>query len=194
MVIPSPGVRMPTMRSPGTAPPLGAKRTGMSQSTPRSGSAAPFSPLPGTRNTRLAALARPNQPALARRQRRPGFALLLEIGIDRAHHVGRIEFAAPDADEHVVDRAARQARQRALQLGVGELAPRAREGALDDLAPEAAVLRLGRLAGGAADRGAGPPGHDEAVPGRRRRAAVGAGDQHFVAVAQAARSAARCGR
>ena len=62
------------------------------------------SPLPGTRNTRLAALAKPNQPAFAGRQRRPGFALLLEVGVDRAHHVGRIEFAAPDADEHVVDR------------------------------------------------------------------------------------------
>src|SRR2546427_587361 len=41
MVTPSPGVRMPTMRSPGTAPPLGAKRTGKSVLMPRIGMAAP---------------------------------------------------------------------------------------------------------------------------------------------------------
>ena len=38
--MPSPGVRMPTMRSPGTAPPLGAKRTGRSLLMPRIGIAA----------------------------------------------------------------------------------------------------------------------------------------------------------
>ena len=37
MVIPSPGVMMPTMRSPGTAPPFGAKRTGSSLLMPRIG-------------------------------------------------------------------------------------------------------------------------------------------------------------
>ena len=73
MVMPSPGVRMPTMRSPGTAPPFGAKRTGVSQSTPRSGSGSPFSPLPGTRKTRLAALARPNQPLSPAATAGPGF-------------------------------------------------------------------------------------------------------------------------
>jgi hypothetical protein len=37
MVMPSPGVRMPTMRSPGTAPPFGANRTGRSELMPRIG-------------------------------------------------------------------------------------------------------------------------------------------------------------
>ena len=35
--MPSPGVTMPTMRSPGTAPPFGAKFTGRSELMPRIG-------------------------------------------------------------------------------------------------------------------------------------------------------------
>ena len=70
MVIPSPGVMMPTMRSPGTAPPSGAKRTGNSPFMPRIGIAASsfgsaLLPLkPGMRNFRPAARASPNQPSL----------------------------------------------------------------------------------------------------------------------------------
>src|ERR1700678_3973576 len=110
--------------------------------------------------------------AFVARERRTGFPLLLEIGIDRAHDVGRINLAAADADEDVVDRGARQPRQRALELGVAELAPRPLERAFDDLPPEAAILRLRRFARRAADRGAGAAGHDETVPGGRRRAAL----------------------
>src|SRR5229473_2339622 len=65
MVIPSPGVMMPTMRSPGTAPPLGAKRTGRSVLIPRIGMAEPLSLPPGTLNFIALALARPNQPGSA---------------------------------------------------------------------------------------------------------------------------------
>ena len=62
--------------------------------------------------------------------------------------------------------------------------PGALERALDDLAPEAAELRLRRLARRAADRGARAPGHDDAVPRGGRRAALGARDLHLVAVVQ----------
>src|SRR5438874_846417 len=41
MVMASPGVKMPTMRSPGTAPPSDAKRTGRSLLMPRIGMAPP---------------------------------------------------------------------------------------------------------------------------------------------------------
>ena len=51
---------MPTIRSPGTAPPLGAKRTGKSELMPRMGMAAPASP--GTLALTDFARLRPNQP------------------------------------------------------------------------------------------------------------------------------------
>src|SRR5207302_1492161 len=60
--MPSPGVMMPTMRSPGTAPPFGAKRTGNSPVTPRIG-IAPSASLPsGTLKISDFALRNPNQP------------------------------------------------------------------------------------------------------------------------------------
>src|SRR3990167_8964044 len=71
MVIPSPGFMMPTMRSPGTAPPS-AKRTAISPSSPRIGMAfsafAGRSPegrrdRPGTRNFMPEPRFRPNQPS-----------------------------------------------------------------------------------------------------------------------------------
>ena len=62
MVMPSPAVMMPTMRSPGTAPPLGAKRTGRSLLMPRIGIAAPYSSTAGTLNFKALANFRPNQP------------------------------------------------------------------------------------------------------------------------------------
>ena len=60
MVMPSPGVMMPTMRSPGTAPPSGAKRIGRSPSMPRIGIAGPCAS--GTRNLTEVSRLRPNQP------------------------------------------------------------------------------------------------------------------------------------
>ena len=62
MVIPSPGVRMPTMRSPGTAPPSGAKRTGRSPLMPRIGIAGPAALMPGTLNLTEVSFFKPNQP------------------------------------------------------------------------------------------------------------------------------------
>ena len=59
MVMPSPGVRMPTMRSPGTAPPSGAKRTGRSELMPRIGIAS--SGAPGTLNFTACPVFSPNQ-------------------------------------------------------------------------------------------------------------------------------------
>src|ERR1700729_2139822 len=61
MTMPS-SSRMPTIRSPGTAPPLGANLTGVSRPMPRNGSASPASDARGTRNTRSAAFGKPNQP------------------------------------------------------------------------------------------------------------------------------------
>ena len=168
MTMPS-GARMPTMRSPGTAPPFGAKRTGVSKSMPRSGSASAASDSPGTRNTRSAALGKPNQPLSFMRHGRTRLALLLEVRKHGAHDVGGENLAAADANEDIVDRGARETRQRRLEFRFGEFLARALERALDDLAPEAAELRLRRLARRAADGGAGPARHHDAVPGRRRR-------------------------
>src|SRR6478609_3986521 len=113
MVMPSPGVRMPTMRSPGTAPPLGAKRTGKSELIPRMGMAAPGSP--GTFTLTDLARLRPNQPL-------SGFgccAFLLVVGIHRPHHVGCAQLATTDRRHHLLERGTRQSRQRALELFVG---------------------------------------------------------------------------
>ena len=122
--------------------------------------------------------------AFVARQRRAGLSILLEIGVDRADDVGGIDLAAADADEDVVDRRARQPRQRALEFCVAEFAPGSLERAFDDLPTEAAVLRFRRLARRAANRGAGASRDDETVPGGRRRAALRTHDQHFVAVVQ----------
>ena len=62
MVMPSPGVMMPTIRSPGTAPPFGAKRTGRSELMPRIGIAPSFSWTFGTLNFIALPIFRPNQP------------------------------------------------------------------------------------------------------------------------------------
>ena len=52
-----------------------------------------------------------------------GGALLLVVGIHRARDVGGAHLAAPHGREHLVERRARQPRQRALQLlvGIGDL-------------------------------------------------------------------------
>ena len=60
-MIPSPGVKIPTMRSPGTAPPSGANRTGNSLLIPRMGMAVGWVE-PGTLNLTDVALLSPNQP------------------------------------------------------------------------------------------------------------------------------------
>src|SRR3982074_3371048 len=102
--MPSPGVRIPTMRSPGTAPPLGANRTGKSVLMPRIGIAAPGSPGPFPL-TDLPFLTRTQSPPsfhlkglgflepepaalLLRLLRDRGGPLLLVIGIHGAHDVG----------------------------------------------------------------------------------------------------------
>ena len=102
------------MRSPGTAPPFGAKRTGRSVLMPRIGIDAPSSPPPGSLNfTALAVSGRTSRsPASAPRRD----ALLLVVGIHGARDVGRPHLAAADRGEHVVDRGARQARQRAVSF------------------------------------------------------------------------------
>src|SRR5665647_2578936 len=62
MVVNEPGVRMPTMRSPGTAPPSGAKLTGRSPLMPRIGIAGPTAAMPGTLNFTEVSFFKPNQP------------------------------------------------------------------------------------------------------------------------------------
>src|SRR6202042_1034204 len=153
--------RTPTIRSPGTAPPLGANLTGVSRSMPRSGSAPPASDSPGTRNTRSAAFGNPNQPLSFWGTAGPGLRSSLKFG-----------------------NTARTTRQRALEFCFRELFARALERALDDLAPETPELRLRRLARRPANGGAGAPRHHHAVPRRRRSAALGARNQHLVAVVQ----------
>ena len=104
--------------------------------------------------------------------------------MDGAHDVGRVDLAASDANEDVVDRCSGEARQRCLEPRFGEFLAGALEGALDDLSPEAAELRFRRLARGAADCRARPARHDDAVPGGERRAPLEAGDLHLVAIVQ----------
>src|SRR3984957_12250373 len=100
--MPSPGVMMPIIRSPGTAPPLGAKRTGRSPRAPRIGIEPSASPCPGTFELQVPHFVKPNPAALALGRRRAGGALLLEVGMNGAHHIAREHFAAPDRDEPIV--------------------------------------------------------------------------------------------
>jgi hypothetical protein len=78
--------------------------------------------------------------------------LFLVVGIHRARDVGGLHLAAPDRRHHVLDRGARQPRQRALQLVVGIFDLGAGKQALDDAAAEAGILIAHGGAGGAADR------------------------------------------
>ncbi len=184
MVIPSPGVMMPTMRSPGTAPPFGAKRTGRSVLMPRIGIAAPFSPSAGTLNfTALAEFQA--EPAALRLRRNRRDALVLVVGIHGARDVGGLHLAAADRRHHVVDRGARQPRQRALQLLVGIFDLGALAQPLDDAPAEPGILVAHRVARGAADGVARLAGDDDRFPGRRRRGLRLRGqDLHLVAVLQ----------
>ena len=159
------------MRSPGTAPPSGAKRTGRSPLMPRIGIDGPFAALtPGTLNLTEVSLRKDHQLASDLRLRRHGRgALLLVVGIHGAGDVGGLHFAAADRRHHVFDRGARQPRQRAgeLLVGIGDLG--ALEQPLDDAPAEAGILRAHRGARGAADRGARLAGDHDRLPGRRRR-------------------------
>ena len=161
--MPSPGVTMPTMRSPGTAPPFGAnlhRQVGIDAAdrnrrrgcAPDAGGDFSFS-----LTARL---------FLAPKR---ADALFLVVGIHRAGDVGGLHLAAADRGHHVVDRGARQPRQRALQLVVGVFDLGAREQPLDDAAAEAGILIAHRGARGAADRGPRLAGDRERFPGRRRR-------------------------
>ena len=175
--------RMPTMRSPGTAPPLGANLTGVSRSMPRSGSAPPASDSPGTRNTRSAAFGKPNQPLSFWGTAGPGLRSSLKSK-HGAHDVGGENLAAPHADEHVVGRGARQTRQRALQFASVNFLP-ARSNVRSTIwrpRPPNCAFAASRVARRMAAR-AGPVTTtlSHAAGGG---AALGARDQHVVAVVE----------
>jgi hypothetical protein len=80
-------------------------------------------------------LRRPNQPVsgfgVAARTTRS----LLVVGIHRARDVGGAHLAAADRRHHLLDRGAREPRQRALQLLVGVVLLGALEQPLDDAPP-----------------------------------------------------------
>ena len=146
--------------------------------------AAPCSPAPGQLELhRLGAFEA--EPAAFRLRRNRRDALVLVVGIHGAHDVGRPHLAAADRRHHVVDRCARQPRQRAFELLVGIFDLGALAQALDDAAAERRILAAHRVAGGAADGGARLAGHDDRFPGRRRRGLRLRGqDLHLVAVLQ----------
>ena len=108
------------------------------------------------------------QPLLLRR-RSAADALFLVVGIHRARDVGGPHLAAADRRHHVVDRGARQPRQRALQLVVGVFDLGAREQPLDDAPAEAGILIAHGGARGAPDRRPRLAGDRERFPRRRRR-------------------------
>src|SRR3982074_3362378 len=103
MVMASPGVKMPTMRSPGTAPPSDAKRTGRSLLMPRIGMTPPGAPAPRAFYfTDLGALARGAPPVGG--------------GMRGGAHGGGPHPAAPGGGHPVLDRGPRQTRERARQV------------------------------------------------------------------------------
>src|SRR5215213_3925844 len=97
-----------------------------------------------------------------------------------ADDVAREHLAPSDRREHVLDGAARETGEGALQLLLGEGLARTLEGPLQDLAAEPGILPAHRGAGRAADRGARLAGDDEGFPGGRRRLALRAHDLDFV--------------
>src|SRR3979409_1279883 len=97
MVMPSPGVTMPTMRSPGTAPPFGANLTGKSELMPRTGIADGLRAGSGGDFS----FSLPPRLFLPPMARDPFF---LVIRIHRTGDVGGLHFTAPDRRHHVVDR------------------------------------------------------------------------------------------
>ena len=183
--MPSPGVKMPTMRSPGTAPPLGAKRTGRS---PRSrGSAMACGVAAGARHLELHALrpsaAEPARIGAARPLRR--LALFLEVGIDGLDHIAGKDFAAPDRRQHVVDR--RRARGAAARLSAcrRRKAWPARSKARTTIwrpSPAYCARTASRVARRIAARAL--PVTAMRFPRRRRHLALGAHDLDLVAVVQ----------
>ena len=182
--MPSPGVMMPTMRSPGTAPPLGAKRTGRSVLMPRIGIAAPLSASPGSLNfTALAALQA--EPAALRLRRNRRDALVLVIGIHGAHDIGRPSSrrGRPPTSRRRSRRApAAAARLRAFRRNIRSW----RAGtAARRCAGRARILVAHRVARGAADGVARLAGDDDRFPGGGRRGLRLRGqDLHLVAVLQ----------
>src|SRR5262249_52440028 len=78
-----------------------------------------------------------------------GSALLLVVGIHGAYHVGSAHLAAADRRHHLLDRGARQPRQRALELFVGIDDFGALAEPFDDAAAEAGILVAHGNAGGA---------------------------------------------
>src|SRR5262249_60698775 len=85
-----------------------------------------------------------------------GGALLLVVGIHGAHDVGGAHLAATDRRHHLLDRGARQPRQRALELFVGIDDFRALAEPLDAAAAQArALIAHGRAA--APPDGSPPP-------------------------------------
>ena len=140
---------------PGTAPPLGANlRAYQGRCRAAAGCPHPICPARGTRD-------RPPSATRTSRSRsgngRARLALFLEVRKHGAHDIGGENLAAAHSDEHIVDRGARQARQRRFELRFRKFLARALERALDDLPPEAAELRFRRLAGRAANGGPRAP-------------------------------------
>ena len=175
---------MPTMRSPGTAPPS-AKLTGRSPRKPLIGM--PFGACgrslrllldPGQRNLRPITLPRPNQPSSAR------FDLAAPLGVLARRRppaqTARItsadaQLAAADGGDHILGGLLRQARERLSHGVLAEgLAPAAETRVTENLAAELAVLGAHRVARGPPDGRARLAGDGEALPGRRRRLHLGA--------------------
>src|SRR5665809_118630 len=120
MVMPCPGVRMPTMRSPGTAPPS-AKLTGRSPRKPLIGI-----PLRGLRGD-----------------------LPVSFADGGAQHFRRSKLAASDSGKHVFDRLLRQALKGEIEIVFAESLSPALKAPHQDLAAELAVLRAYGIARGA---------------------------------------------
>src|SRR5579871_2997400 len=131
------------------------------------------------------------KPATFRFRRRRGYALVLVVRIHGAHDVGGAHFAAADRRHDIVDRGAGQPRQGAFELlvRIGDLGALAQP--LDQAPAEYRVLAANRLAGGAADRGAGLAGNDDRFPGRWRcDLRRGGQNLHLVAILQRRRKRA----
>ena len=196
--MPSPGVRMPTIRSPGTAPPSGAKRTGRSPLRPRIGIGRSrglrrFRRRRETRECgicRFATRERPNQPSL-------------RGACSRACARPAIRDAPPSPRRRLSSRRGRPPRTRPRPKRARGAAARLRSRSPTNgfaarakarsiiLRPRPAYCVRTADARRAADRGARLAGDGERFPCRRRRLSLAADDLDLVAVLQFGDAAAR---
>src|SRR5262245_61211980 len=188
MVMPWPGLRMPTMRSPGTAP-SAAKLTGRSPRKPLIGML--FAPAgrsrsllllePGQRNFRPMTLPRPNQPSSARLTLRRRFGASLCVSSGQAALMTSAEDSSPRPTAAMTSSGVfceRRLREGPLAETVGAPA----EGALEDFTAELAILGARRIARGSSDRRARLASDGEVLPSGGRCLHVGGDDLHLVAV------------